>query len=516
MANTAYANSGVTTRLRLAPVQEVNYTESNNSDTDLTWLRNDPTVAALRNQFGGDVVSMFCTNFDDAGGRGYIMRQLNSGFAPNAFNVVDMDLAVENLTLAHEVGHNQGCHHDHQNADDPLAYPYAHGYYKRTPGFYTVMSYRPTGCDSCFRVPNFSNPNVRYTDFRTGRRYSMGVAGSSENYRVINNTAATVANFRQGTFRLGNDPTDLWATQVSPTRVDLSWHNNVFVDCYYEIERSVDDGPFELIRISWMNQTTFRDLDVVPGQRYTYRVRAATTDWRLYTDYSNDARPVPGCTVSEGAPIGLEETASGTLDETDCFTSLHYLGGYPLADRYTFEGVADQLVAISASSSDFDTYLVLLDSEGALVRDGGGPLDADTNSLIPAFEGGIRLPYTGTYIVEVTSYDLGASGDYTVTLASGDPATSVPETPSDLVVTAVTSDTVELQWTDNSAFEDGFAIWWGTDLDMDEPAILVGADATTATITGLTPGTTYFFAVEAFNAYGHSRLSEPVTVTTDP
>jgi peptidyl-Asp metalloendopeptidase len=520
VANTAYANSGITTRLRLAPIQEVNYAESGNSHTDLTWLQSDPTVAALRDQFGGDVVSMFCSWFADIDSMSYRMIRVDANFAPHAFGVVRMESAVADLTFARALGFNQGCDDDHIVAGAQVSYPYAHGFYKKTPGFYTIMSNRPAGCDSCFRVPNFSNPNVKFRDFRTGRRYSMGVAGSSENYRVINDTAATVANFRQGTFRLGGDPTDLWATQVSLTRVDLTWRNNAFPDCYFEVERSVAGGPFELIRQTWLNQTTFSDLDVTPGQNYVYRVRAATDDWVLYTDYSNDARPVPGCIVSdmEAAPIAPEETASGTLDETDCFTSVWWTGGRSLADRYTFEGVADQLVVISASSPDFALLLVLFDSEG---RNIGSDSDHDptqriSRARVPGLGGGIRLPHTGTYFIELASYDHGAAGDYTVTLASGDPATAIPETPSDLVVTAVTSDTVELQWTDNAAFETGFEIWGGFNLDMDEVDLDVDPDTTTATITGLTPGSTYFFAVRSFNTHGNSRFTEPVTVTTDP
>jgi hypothetical protein len=67
--------------------------------------------------------------------------------------------------------------------------------------------------------------------------------------------------------------------------------------------------------------------------------------------------------------------------------------------RYSFEGVAGETLLISANSSDFDSYLRLLDANGvelAANDDAGGTL----NSQI----GPVSLSTSGTYTVVITSY----------------------------------------------------------------------------------------------------------------
>ena len=78
---------------------------------------------------------------------------------------------------------------------------------------------------------------------------------------------------------------------------------------------------------------------------------------------------------------------------------------------YLFTGAADDVVVISQTSTDFDSYLILLDSRGnELTRndDGGG----SSNSLI----GPYTLPSTGTFTIRAGSYSGSATGNFTLTL----------------------------------------------------------------------------------------------------
>ncbi len=194
-ANTAYANSQITTRLRLVHSQEVSFTENvYDIGGDLTKLAttNDGTidvVHSLRDQYKADLVSLIGTGYASgsaACGIGYLMTSVSTGFAGMAFTVVDQLCAAGNLSLAHELGHNEGLHHDAANASGQGAFPYAYGYQDPGGRFRTVMSY-----GSATRIMNFSNPNVSYTGYPTG------VANAADNARALNNTAATVANFRE-------------------------------------------------------------------------------------------------------------------------------------------------------------------------------------------------------------------------------------------------------------------------------------------------------------------------------
>ncbi len=121
-------------------------------------------------------------------------------------------------------------------------------------------------------------------------------------------------------------------------------------------------------------------------------------------------------------PIANGQTITGTLSTSDCFdstTGRNY-------DAYTFSGTAGQQIAISQSSTDFDTYLYLLNPSGQIIAqddDGGG----GTNSRIPATSGFFTLPATGTYTIRASSFSTGASGAYTLNLSvnSSCPATTI-------------------------------------------------------------------------------------------
>ena len=101
-----------------------------------------------------------------------------------------------------------------------------------------------------------------------------------------------------------------------------------------------------------------------------------------------------------------------------------------------------------------------------------------------------------------------------------------PTTPSDLVATAGTSNTsIQLQWTDNSGLfgstnETGFVILqaddaggtpgpFATRLTPDAPA-----DATSYNVTGLLPGTTYYFEVAAIKNGVFTSFSNIASATT--
>jgi peptidyl-Asp metalloendopeptidase len=191
--NQAYSNSGMTTRLDLAGVYTTDYIESGDMLTDLNRLRatNDgfmDEVHSVRNVYGADVVSLIEDGAQYCG-IAYRMVSLSTSFAPHAFSVVSHACATGYYSFAHEIGHNQGAHHDIANAGGAATiYPYAHGYQDPNGAFRTVMAYDcPVGCP---RIQHFSNPNVLYGGVPTGEpTYAAdGLA--------IDQTAATVADFR--------------------------------------------------------------------------------------------------------------------------------------------------------------------------------------------------------------------------------------------------------------------------------------------------------------------------------
>ena len=195
--NTAYANSGITPRLRLVGAELLDYTESGDLGVDLGRFQNPSdgfidAVHTRRNQLGADLVMLVVgATAGGACGIGYVMTGLSSSFAAYAFTITAYSCISPNYTFAHELGHNMGsAHAPEDGAGQASLYPYSFGYKHPSNLFRTVMAYN-CGGGGCPRVLHFSNPNVAYGGAPTG------TAVQHDNARSINNAANTIANWRQ-------------------------------------------------------------------------------------------------------------------------------------------------------------------------------------------------------------------------------------------------------------------------------------------------------------------------------
>ncbi|WP_181183921.1 InlB B-repeat-containing protein [Prosthecodimorpha hirschii] len=197
-ANTAYSDSGVDARLRLAGTIETSY-----SGTDFNTALDDVTngtgglgpVNTKREALGADLVS-FMFNGTAYCGLGW----LNSS-STSAYSVVYWDCAVSNHSFEHEIGHNFGARHDPYVDSSTTPYAYGHGYVYQT-SWRTIMAY-VNACGSCPRIGRFSNPNLTYNSVATG------TAQTHDNARVHNERAATMAAFKT--------PATTYALSVSKT-----------------------------------------------------------------------------------------------------------------------------------------------------------------------------------------------------------------------------------------------------------------------------------------------------------
>lgn len=124
-----------------------------------------------------------------------------------------------------------------------------------------------------------------------------------------------------------------------------------------------------------------------------------------------------GCSTT---PIAVGQTINGALATTDC---RYPTGSSWYSDAYSFNGTAGQQVAISLSSSTFDTWVALVGPSGSeLVNDDNG--GGGTNSRIPATSGFFTLPSSGTFTIQASSSAINVTGSYTLTLIA--PPTGVP------------------------------------------------------------------------------------------
>lgn len=194
VTNDSYRNSNVNQRVRMVHLYEVDYTDGD-AGTDLSRWRsssdgNMDEVHGLRNQYGADLCALVSTS-SGACGIAYLMTNVSVGFQGSGFSVTNWSCG--SLTFAHELGHNMGSSHDHDNASTG-AYCHSFGYRTNDDRFRTIMAYAPGS-----RIPYFSNPEVQYED-SLGILYQLGIGGcgsnAADNTLSLNNTGPTVAQFR--------------------------------------------------------------------------------------------------------------------------------------------------------------------------------------------------------------------------------------------------------------------------------------------------------------------------------
>jgi hypothetical protein len=201
--NTAYQNSGVTMRVRLAGTLEVAYNETGDLEAALYAVTNTndgiiDQVHTTRNQVGADDVAMITLNGGGGVcGIGWLMSSPSNGFASSAFNVTRWSCAVGNLSFPHELGHNFGLEHDRfvSPAGHP-AYSYGYGYVDTLGQFRDIMAYT-NACGSCTRVQYFSNPNILYQPYNRPLGVIASASNSADNVQALNNVATVIANWRQ-------------------------------------------------------------------------------------------------------------------------------------------------------------------------------------------------------------------------------------------------------------------------------------------------------------------------------
>jgi len=187
--NESYRNSLVNARMRLVSRYEITYDEVGVYNDHLDRLTGTngmggaapwTTVRNNRDTNNAD----FCTVFvddDDFCGQGWCTSAANRGYT-----TVTWSCAAGRLSYPHEIGHNQGCDHDPDNAGTSCAYSYSFGHrFFGTNGvqYRTVMSYAPGA-----RVPHFSNPSVTYQGTATG-------TATRDNESTIENRKATCEAF---------------------------------------------------------------------------------------------------------------------------------------------------------------------------------------------------------------------------------------------------------------------------------------------------------------------------------
>jgi Zn-dependent metalloprotease len=282
---------------------------------------------------------------------------------------------------------------------------------------------------------------------------------------------STARTFKTALGPAPNAPSNLIATAVSATQINLTWDDNSDNETGFKIERKKVGGTFAQVGTVAANVHTYNNTSgLTADTAYTYRVRAnlGTT---LNSDYSNEATvatlplPPPAPTLVSPASGFTVPTLTPTLDWSEPTGAVSYG------------------VQVSTAS----TFAILLVNEPSL--------GTSTYTLPSDLEWGRTYYWRAN---ATNNFNSASKWSAARTFKTGPgPA---PNVPSNLVATAASSTRIDLTWNDNSANEVGFKV---------ERKKAGGAYALVATVgtdihnysntTGLTANTTYTYRVRAYN-----------------
>src|SRR6185369_12315287 len=311
---------------------------------------------------------------------------------------------------------------------------------------------------------------------------SLGLAGSTTySYRVRAFDGPNLSAYSNvasaTTLPVPTAPTNLSATAVSSSRIDLAWTDNATSETAYKVERSLDGTSFTLLATVAANSTAWSNLNLNASTQFWYRVRA--------TDGYNDSAPsnVASATTlpPPAAPTGLTAvTVSSSRIDLAWTDNATYEQGFKVE-----------------RSTDGVTFLQV------------GLLGANTTSWSST-----GLLAGTTYTHRVRAYDGPNDG------AASNPAAAstlpAPAAPTGLVATAVSPSRIDLSWTDNSTYEQGFKVERSTGGGPFTLVTLVGANVTAWSNTSLVTGTTYTYRVKAYDGPNESAYSNTATATPLP
>jgi hypothetical protein len=293
--NTGYSSSGVSPRINLVYTAEVNYAPSGSIFTDRSRLQGSSDgymddVHGWRDTYGADIVALITEDGGGYCGVASMMSTVSSSMKNYAFCVVKRSCATGYYSFGHELGHIMGARHDrYVDNTDNRPYQYNHGFVNVAGQWRTIMAYN-TECDDassyCWRINYWSNPSKTYGGDAMG--VAEGDPAAADNRKTLNNTAYTVANFRQHVSSPAPTPASItvtspdggetWTAGASKT---IQWSTSGSVG-NVKIRYSVNNGS------SWSTVTSSTSND----GSYTWTVaNNVSTQCRVKISEASDGDP---------------------------------------------------------------------------------------------------------------------------------------------------------------------------------------------------------------------------------
>ena len=331
--------------------------------------------------------------------------------------------------------------------------------------------------------------------------------------------------------------------------ITLSW-SSVNNALGYEIQWK-KTGDTDWTPMTGISETTKIISGLETDTEYQFQVRAVNDDvvsnWSAAVSISTSSTveppsTEPGDTLAsamvvefvDGTFTTTQKIGDGDYESRDVDLYQFTVSAADVGKTFTFS------TFLPAGGSSVDTYIRLFNSAGTQLAyndDGGNDYAYSYLSYTPIAGGtyylGVSSYYSAGYNPNTTgsgsgSYESNAVGDYTLTITMTGTTvnpTDPPATPTGLISTSKTANTVVLEWNTVSNATDyeiefeyrkSNVTHWTT-ITASECFFNVSADGskTVLMVDDLVAGTTYRFQVRAVNNDGESAWSASVAVTTE-
>jgi hypothetical protein len=260
------------------------------------------------------------------------------------------------------------------------------------------------------------------------------------------------------------------AANPLPGAIGLGWQDNSPNETGFDVLRSTTgaNGTFTTIATTAANVTNYTDDNLDPAQQYCYQVQAVGQQKRVIgVSATVCAKPLPlqPLAASKVAAVFVS-TASVQITWTD-------------------NSINENGFRVERAASDAGPWTTLV----------------TTTAGITSAQDGSGIPNQ-----ERVCYRVIAFNQYGDSPTSNTSCTAFPAAPTNLLATAVDAQTIDLTWSDNSAFEDGYEVQRCCQTGWIVVANLP-ANATTYRDGGLVTNSRYSYAVRAKKDQGYSAFS---------
>ena len=279
-------------------------------------------------------------------------------------------------------------------------------------------------------------------------------------------------------------PSNLGATAISSSQINLSWADNSDNETGFAIERCAGAGCANFTEINRvnLNVNTFVDPGLTAQTTYRYRVLAFNAAGN--SKYSNTAEATTPASTPQ-VPTAPSNLLSSVVSYSQI--NLNWSDGSNNEDGFRLERCTGAL----ASCGDVNFVQI-----------------AQLGPNVTSFNN-VGLQAQTTYTYRARAFNAAGTSGYSNYVEATTPA-APPAAPSNLTSSVIAYNQVNLSWSDNSANESGFQLercaGAMTSCANFAQIAQVGPNVASFSDLGVQPQATYTYRIRTFNAGGNIRL----------